>query len=269
MSKHVCVCHVLTVCCVSVAHSADFQVQRLPEPVQEKTRFLNADYLVATPESVDAEANLPVLIFLHGAGGRGEDIEKVKRIAKPALTGMEQFAGEPCFLVAPQALNGTKEIPASWVPDDLDQFLQHLKATLPVDESRIYLTGTSMGGYGTWVWSAQSPQQFAAVAPVVGGLGKGGPKDVTPNLDEWAASLATIPVWAFHGADDKVVPAERSERMIKLIKENGGQQARLTIYPGEGHGAGRRVYTSREFFEWMFAQRSSARPTSADTQEPQ
>ena len=266
--KQMVMLSLLVICIVRVGDAAELEIMQLPESVQKKTRFLSAEYLLATPDDVDGNAQLPVLIFLHGAGGRGKEIEMVKRIARPALTGMEQFVDEPSLFVAPQALHGTKEIPASWVPDDLDRFLEYLKTTLPMDESRIYLTGTSMGGYGTWVWSAHSPEHFAAVAPVVGGLGEGGPKDVTPHLDRWAANLAKIPVWAFHGANDKVVPAERSERIIKLIQEKGGKQARLTIYPDEGHGAGRRVYTSREFFEWMFAQKGSARP-SADTQEAQ
>ena len=233
--------------------------------------MLNADYLAAVPVIEKQDAKLPLLIFLHGAGGRGREIERVKRIARPALAGMERFAGEPSIFVAPQATEGTKEIPASWLPDDLDRFLAHLKTTLPVDEDRVYVTGNSMGGYGTWAWAAHSSNQFAAAAPVVGGLGKGGPKDITPDLDRWAENLATLPVWAFHGANDKVVPADRSERMIKLIRNKGGKSARLTVFPNEGHGASRQVYTSREFFEWLFAQnaggRGKADGVQADHQE--
>jgi len=241
---------------IADACAAEFAIQRLPETVQHETRFLNSEYLVAKQASIGKEEKFPLLIFLHGAGGRGLHIERVKRIARPALTGMERFAGEPCIFVAPQANRETKEIPASWLAEDLDRLLEHLKAGLPIDEDRVYLTGNSMGGYGTWLWAAHSPKSFAAVAPVVGGLGKGGPKDITPDLEGWAENLATVPVWAFHGANDKVVPADRSERMIKLIQDQGGKHARLTIYPHEGHGASRRVYTSREFYEWMFAQDS-------------
>ena len=245
-------------CFAGNACSVDLEVRQLPDSVGQQTRFLNTDYLVASPEHRQTEAQLPLLIFLHGAGGRGDDIERVKRSAASALAGMEKFGGEPSLFVVPQALKGTREIAASWLPKDLDRFLEHLKATYPIDPSRIYLTGNSMGGYGSWAWAAQSPDQFAAVAPVVGGLGQGGPKDITPDLDRWAENLAKIPVWAFHGAKDNVVPADRSERMVKLIRDKGGERARLTIYPDEGHGASRRVYTSREFFEWMFAQTTEA-----------
>jgi predicted peptidase len=239
--------------------AADLVVHRLPDSVGQQTRMLNADYLANIPAGKARETKLPLLIFLHGAGGRGVEIERVRRIATPALTGMQRFAGEPCIFVAPQATEGTEEIPASWLPEDLDRFLEYLKGTFPIDKDRVYLTGNSMGGYGTWAWAAHCPEHFAAVAPVVGGLGKGGPKDITPDLDNWAEKLATIPVWAFHGANDRVVPADRSERMIKLIQDKGGTRAKLTIFPNEGHGASRQVYTSREFFEWMFSQNASIR----------
>ena len=254
----VCLFGILFLWIAAQVRAEDLVVRRLPTAVQEQTRMLNEDYLAAVPVVEKQDTKLPLLVFLHGAGGRGRDIERVKRIARPALAGMERFAGESSLFVAPQATAGTKESPASWLPDDLDRFLAHLKTTLPVDEDRIYVTGNSMGGYGTWVWAAHSPKQFAAAAPVVGGLGKGGPKDITPDLDRWAENLATIPVWAFHGANDKVVPADRSERMIKLIRDKGGNSARLTIFPNEGHGASRKVYASREFFEWLFAQNSAA-----------
>lgn len=136
-------------------------------------------------------------------------------------------------------------------------------SNLPLEEVTI-AEAMRDAGYGTWLWAAHSPESFAAVAPAVGGLGKGGPKDITPDLERWAANLATVPVWAFHGANDEVVPPDRSERMIKLIQDNGGKRARLTIYPDEGHGASRRVYTSREFYEWMFAQRASTQEEPND-----
>lgn len=258
MMNNFCLFGMLFLGIAAEVHAGDLEVRRLPTAVHQQTRMLNADYLAAFPIVEKQDTELPLLVFLHGAGGRGRDIERVKRIAQPALAGMERFAGEASLFVAPQATEGTKGIPASWLPDDLDRFLDHLKNTLPVDEDRIYVTGNSMGGYGTWAWAAHSPKQFAAAAPVVGGLGKGGPKDITPNLDRWAENLATIPVWAFHGANDKVVPADRSERMIKRIRDKGGKSARLTIFPNEGHGASRKVYTSREFFEWLFAQNSAA-----------
>ena len=130
-----------------------------------------------------------------------------------------------------------------------------MKQTLPIDESRIYLTGNSMGGYGTWLWASHHPQDFAAVAPVVGGLGSGGPKDISPDVKTWAKNLASVPVWAFAGEKDTVVPADRATRMVQAIQSSGGQNAKATVVPNEGHGAGRLVYDSKEFYDWMFSQK--------------
>ena len=170
--------------------------------------------------------------------------------------GIKKFIEKPCIVVAPQCLkrpSAGKD--AGWLPEDLNVLLQELKTKLPVDTKRIYLTGNSMGGYGTWAWGAHSPEHFAAIAPVVGGIGHGGPKDVTPDLDNWAANLAKIPVYAFAGGKDRVVPAERSERMIAAIRKAGGKKAKLKVYPNEGHRAGRKVFSTEEFYTWMFSQK--------------
>ena len=106
-----------------------------------------------------------------------------------------------------------------------------------------------MGGYGTWAWAAHNPEHFAAIAPVVGGIGPRGPKDVTPDLAKWVAKLTTVPVYAFAGAKDKAVPAERSERMIMAIREAGGKKAKLKIFPNEGYAAGRVVFSTSEFYD--------------------
>ena len=111
-----------------------------------------------------------------------------------------------------------------------------------------------MGGYGSWAWGGHSPEHFAAIAPVSGGIGPDGPKDVTPDIEKWAANLAKVPVYAFAGANDNVVPAERSQRMIDAIRKAGGKKAKIRIYPDEGHSAGRLVFASAELFDWMFAQ---------------
>ena len=112
-----------------------------------------------------------------------------------------------------------------------------------------------MGGYGSWTWGGKSPQHFAAIAPVVGGTGPGGPKDVTPDLDKWAANLAKVPVYAFAGAEDKVVPADRSEQMVEAIRKAGGKQVKIKVYENVGHNARGVVYASKEFYDWMFSLR--------------
>lgn len=218
-----------------------------------KIQFLNPEYLVYWPAG-DTNAQLPLLIFLHGAGGVGDDINKIKGKPTEISNGIRKFNKGPALVVVPQCLKqDNKGERGIWTPEDLNIFLQHLKATLPVDDRRIYLTGISMGGYGTWAWAAHDPQHFAAIAPIVGGIGREGPKDVTPEFDQWATNLARIPVYAFVGAKDEKVPPERSERMIAAIQKAGGREAKLKVYPNEGHGAGRVVLAEQEFYDWIFS----------------
>lgn len=237
-----------------LAEGMDPEVGELTAELAGKTVFLNREYLVFPVEAKEGE-KLPLLIYLHGAGAVGDEIRRISGQARGLVKGIARFKKGPCLVVAPQCLRATPAGRGTWIPEDLDIFLAHLKATLPVDEKRVYLTGNSMGGYGSWVWAGTNPEPFAAIAPVVGGIGRGGPKDVTPDLDKWAANLARVPVYAFAGGKDKVVPAERSERMIAAIRKAGGKKAKIRVYPEEGHGAGRVVFSSAEFYDWMFSQK--------------
>ncbi|MEM9478181.1 MAG: dienelactone hydrolase family protein [Verrucomicrobiota bacterium] len=232
-----------------------FEVRSIDADSQKEIKFMNPEYLLASPET-DSKDLLPILIYLHGAGGRGDDIQKIRGQVGPILEGIAKFEKGPCLVVAPQCLRAVPgEENSIWSADDLNVFLKHLKATLPIDESRIFLTGNSMGGYGTWVWGATSPEHFAAIAPVSGGIGRGGPKDVTPEIDAWIKNLATIPVYAFVGASDKVVPPDRSQRLIDGIKNAGGNKAKIKVYPEGGHGVRGEVYATSEFYDWLFSKR--------------
>ncbi|MHC5058037.1 MAG: carboxylesterase family protein [Planctomycetota bacterium] len=234
-------------------------VGTLEADLQKKTNALNPEYLVYSPKG-KPDGGVPLLIYLHGAGGVGEDVRRLQGQTRRVLQGIERFRKGPCIVVAPQCLRKTKKGErGTWDPRDLDVLLGHLKATLPVDGTRVYLTGNSMGGYGSWAWGGHSPQHFAAIAPVVGGIGPGGPKDVTLDLDKWAANLAEVPVFAFAGGKDRVVPAERSERMVAAIRKAGGKEAKLKVYPDEGHGAGRVAFSSAEFYDWMFSKKRTPR----------
>ena len=110
-----------------------------------------------------------------------------------------------------------------------------------------------MGGYGTWLWAGTNPEHFAAVAPSAGGIGPGGPVDVSPDWEHWAKNLTKVQLWTFHGADDQVVPAERSERMVAAIKKHGGKKAKLTIYPGVKHNSTQQTHTDPELYKWLFS----------------
>ena len=229
-------------------------IASLDARLAEKTIYLNPDFLLF---SFDAKkgTKVPAIIYLHGAGGVGNDIAKIKGQVKRVVSGIRKFRKGPCLVVAPQCLRDTPKGRGTWTPSDLNVFLEHLKATLPLDERRIYLTGNSMGGYGCWVWGGHTPEHFAAIAPVVGGIGRGGPKAVTDNLEDWAVNLATVPVYAFAGEKDRVVPAERSERIITAIRKAGGKHAKIKVFPEEGHGASRIVFSTKEVYDWMFSQK--------------
>ena len=214
---------------------------------------INSKYLVFSPKSVE-EKKVPALIYLHGAGGGRPPLTRMGMQANALRIGIEKYDKGPCFVVVPQCLptkkNGER---ATWEPDDLNLLLDDLLEKFPIDSKRVYLTGNSMGGYGCWAWGGHSPERLAAVAPVVGGIGHGGPKDVSPDVKEWAKNLAKVPVYAFAGGKDRVVPAERSERMISQIRKAGGKDAKIKIYPEAGHNARQLVYASKEFYDWMFS----------------
>ncbi|MBO62853.1 MAG: hypothetical protein CMG33_04935 [Candidatus Marinimicrobia bacterium] len=223
--------------------------------ILQKVTSLNSQFVASVPRK-NSELKAPLIIYLHGAGGKGDDLNMIKRQVMPLLKGIQKFTKEQCIVVAPQCLkesrNGGR---GTWKVEELNLFLEQLKKTLSVDVNRIYLTGNSFGGYGSWLWGGHNPEHFAAILPIVGGIGPGGPKDVTPDLDKWAAKLAQVPVYAFAGKKDRVVPAERSERMVAAIIKAGGNQAKIKVYPNEAHGAKRTVLSGPEFYQWMFSKK--------------
>ncbi|NNE92671.1 MAG: prolyl oligopeptidase family serine peptidase [Verrucomicrobiales bacterium] len=245
-----------------VAHGQAPQptVEKLSDARAEKVIFLNPEYLSFAPKTKLKEGRkIPLIIYLHGAGGSGTEIRKITgQVARGLIPGLKKFVEEPCLIVAPQCSRESSKSKekGTWEAADLEIFLEQVQEAHPeIDLKRIYLTGNSMGGYGSWMWGGHHPENFAAIAPIVGGIGRGGPKDVTPDLEKWAANLAKVPVYAFAGGQDRVVPAERSERIVAAIKKTGGKQAKIKVFPEEGHGAGRLVFSSKEFFEWMFSQK--------------
>ncbi len=238
---------------VAAVAQSELQISQISTDRLGENYGLNSDFLLYSPEP-DLTGNLPLVIYLHGAGGVGNDINKIKSQTGPLWAGIREFSNTPCFLVAPQCQGRGDAGPrGGWQLNDLNAFLDYLKSTLSIDSRRIYLTGNSMGGYGAWLWGGNNPEHFAAVAPLVGGLGPGGPKDITDRLEAWAANLATIPVYAFVGGKDTVVPPDRSERMVAAIRAAGGEQVKFKNYPEDGHNVRREVYATAEIYDWLFS----------------
>ena len=237
----------------SLAQSPPFKVSKLSEVREASTLSTNPEYLVFTPRSTK-QKKVPLLIYLHGAGGGRPPLTRLGMQVNALRRGIEKYGKGPCFVVVPQCLQKTKSGKKStWEPADLNLLLDDLLEKLPIDPRRVYLTGNSMGGYGCWAWGGHNPERFAAIAPVVGGVGPGGPKDISPDLKKWANNLAKVPVYAFAGGKDRVVPADRSEQMITKIRKAGGEKARIKIYPEGGHNVRQQVYDSQEFYDWMFS----------------
>lgn len=229
------------------------KVHRLPDSVAAKTISLNPDYWVFGEAIAKPKERFPLLIMLHGSGGIGLEIGKTRGGASRLLKTIDA-ANIKTLLVVPQATKSPRQHGAKggWVPADLDILLAHLLKTLPVAPDQIYLTGSSMGGYGTYAWAGVNPEPFAAIAPMVGGLGPLGPKDITSKLNLWGKNLATLPMRAYYGKSDRVVPPDRGAIILEAIEKAGGKKAEVIVFEDMGHNAGQRPYSDPEFFRWLY-----------------
>ncbi|MEM7395658.1 MAG: prolyl oligopeptidase family serine peptidase [Verrucomicrobiota bacterium] len=225
-------------------------VKTLPAAVADEMDNLNHRYWLYLPKRYETQKDRkrPLIIYLHGSSRRGRDIQQVKANGlPPVLDTKDDFE----FVVAsPQALS---KYPwqRCWRPDDLTRLLDHLLKKYRIDPDRVYLTGLSMGGYGVWACIGEHADRFAAAAPICGG---GDPSK--------AKAIGDLPVWAFHGEDDYVVPIRRSREMVDAIKAAGGK-ARLTSYPGVGHDSFTRTYANPELYSWFLQQVRKPEPHSA------
>lgn len=232
-------------------------VERLPASLGRQLEFLNLEFLVYSTRPQKKDESHPLIIYLHSAAARGADVRKVGGHAQAILENIRSQTDANCMMVIPQCVEGTSARTGVWKAEDLNVLLEYLKTKYPIDERRIYLTGSSMGGYGAWAWAAMNPEHFAAVAPVAGGLGSSGPKAITSNFDQWVDRLTPLPIWTFHGGQDTIVPVDRSRAIVTAIRENGGQ-AKLTVYPQLGHHVAGNAYSEPEFYTWLLQQQRSS-----------
>ena len=209
------------------------------------TRQHQLDYLQHLPPGYDADAakRWPLMIFLHGAGERGTDVQKVA-VHGPLLKA-KQGTNFPFIIVAPQCPENQV-----WDSDQILHLLADLTSKLRVDTNRVYLTGLSMGGFGSWKLLFKRPELFAAVAPICGG---GSMIDSLGLRKDQAAALKTLPVWVFHGAKDSVVPLAESERMVAVLKRMGCTDVKLTVYPDADHNSWTQTYDNPEFYAWLLS----------------
>ncbi|HEX6535324.1 MAG TPA: PHB depolymerase family esterase [Gemmatimonadaceae bacterium] len=210
------------------------------------TKQVRLRYLLALPDDAVAPP-WPLLLFLHGSGERGTDLARVSMYGVPKELALGRRL--PFVVVAPQCPART-----TWSAhlDALIALLDHVQATHPIDAGRVTVTGLSMGGTGTWEIAVAHPDRFAALAPVCGS-------------DAWCVGDASqlcvirhVPVWAFHGARDDVIPPSASRRLVDALRQCGGD-AELTLLPEQGHACWEPVYATPELYTWLHAQRNARR----------
>jgi predicted peptidase len=201
------------------------------------TAQVELSYLLYLPEDYgSSRKKWPLLLFLHGAGERGDDVQLVAKHGPPKLVAEgQQF---PFVIVSPQCPTW------EWWPNGtqvaaLDALIDDIVARYRIDKDRIYLTGLSMGGFGTWKLATEFPHRFAAIAPV---CGKGDPTR--------APLIKDLPAWVFHGAKDPVVPVSNSHDMVDALKQCGSD-VKLTIYPEAQHDSWTLTYSNPELYTWF------------------
>ena len=216
----------------------------------ERKQVLAADYLLFLPQgyAASSEKRWPLILFLHGAGERGTDLQLVAKHGPPRFATAE--TNFPFIVVSPQCLAGN-----IWSDDLLLALLDDIEKKYAVDPHRVYLTGLSMGGFGTWNLGLSHPERFAAIAPVCGGG-----ETILITLAHYfdAAQLArmkTLGVWAFHGGKDPTVATTESARMVDALKKAGCTDLKLTIYPEAEHDSWTQAYADPALYDWFLQHR--------------
>lgn len=208
---------------------------RQEKHIAKKDAAIIYDYLVFIPSSYKKtkKPNWPLVIFLHGAFERGNNLDDVKRNALPKMAVNEEF---PFVIVAPQCPLGNH-----WNPEQIIEITNKVIHDYNINESQIYLTGLSMGGYATWQTACRYPAKYAAIIPICGG-----------GNSAYAFKLKSLPIWAFHGKKDNVIPVQQSIDMVEAVNNAGGN-AKLTVYPHAFHDSWTETYENSEIYDWLLS----------------
>jgi len=194
------------------------------------------NYLLYVPANYDQQEKWPLIVFLHGSGERGSNLEHVKKHGPPKI--VDNKRDFEFIVVSPQVPGRER-----WDADKVVQLTDQVTKSLKVDPDRVYLTGLSLGGYGTWTTVAKHPNHFAAIVPI---CGKGDP--------ETAEKFKHVACWVFHGAKDEGVPLKYSEEMVEALKK-AGAEPKFTVYPEAGHDSWTEAYNTPELYKWLLEQK--------------
>lgn len=211
------------------------------------SQTLRLDYLLFLPKEYKSKPDQkwPLILFLHGAGERGSDVWRAD-IHGPSkyIVSHPEF---PFILVTPQCPTNHP-----WQNDALLALLDDVEKRYNVDTNRVYLTGLSMGGYGTWSLAFAYPERFAAIAPICGGANSIDVRlAILGYAPQRAAALKELSVWAFHGGKDTVVPPEETERLMELLKAAKVGEIKYTLYPDATHNSWSETYNNPELYDWF------------------
>ena len=254
-----------------VQFSAGNGTQLIPQSEYEARTFtaLNGGtigYRLLKPANYDASKKYPLVLLLHGSGERGEDNAAQLKYGAALFLKPEAREKFSCFVVVPQCPPNQKWADIDWSSDTPTQTenvsepmgrvlgaIDGLQKEFSIDADRLYVTGLSMGGYGTWDLITRNPEKWAAASPICGGGDK-----------TKAARAKELPIWAFHGALDKTVKPERTIELIAALEAAGGHPL-YSEYPYASHDSWSTAFAEPEFLPWMFAQRRGAAPVSFAT----
>ncbi|NQU88318.1 MAG: prolyl oligopeptidase family serine peptidase [Mariniphaga sp.] len=225
--------YIIIITAVIILSAPTISAQQTEEKFEGNVSF-SYKYLLYLPDGyeIDNEKEYPFLLFLHGGGEKGENLNRVKVNGPPKF--LENKKDFPFIVVSPQCPGDER-----WTAYKLNALIEGLVEKYRIDKERIYLTGLSMGGYGTWDLASNYPHWFAAIAPICGG------GDVRR-----VRALKDIPVWTFHGMRDNVIPIERSLELVRALEKIDGN-IKFTVYPEANHNSWTKTYNNPELWEWF------------------
>jgi predicted peptidase len=200
----------------------------------EKISKSGLKYLEYIPQVDEENEEFPLLIFLHGMGERGDDLNRLKVHGPPSF--LDNRKDFPFITISPQCPDTI-----IWNEEILLPFYDEIVEKYPIDKSRIYISGLSMGGYGTWLSICAKPNMFAAAAPICGG-----------GDSEKLIAVKELPIWVFHGAKDNITPISRSEKMVNQLKKLGNV-VKFTIYPEANHDSWTQTYANPKLYDWFLS----------------
>ena len=217
--------------------SADAPTAGRQVEVALETEHGTIPYLLYLPKNYDSAETFPLMLFLHGRGESNGPLRLVEKWGPPRMA--SRGVDLPYVLISPQCPREKR-----WTSDDqlamLLSLLDHVTTEFKIDAQRTYLTGLSMGGYGSWRLAADHASRFAAAAIICGG----GDPATAPRLKD-------LPIWVFHGTKDTAVPFSKSVEMVDAIRKTGGEKIRFTSLEEIGHNSWSAAYATPELYTWL------------------